>query len=61
MRLGADISAVFTGGASGPGGASSRALARKGVRVAIFDLHEDKGKAVAADIRRDGAIWMGPR
>ena len=44
------ISAVVTGGASGLGEASARALAAKGARVAVFDRDEDKGEAVAAEI-----------
>ena len=50
MKLDNSISAVVTGGASGLGEATARALAAKGVRVAIFDLQRDKGEAVAADI-----------
>ncbi len=50
MKLGSDISAVITGGASGLGEATARALAAKGVKVAIFDLQADKGEAVAAEI-----------
>ncbi len=36
--------------ASGLGEATARAFAAKGAKVAIFDLQEEKGKAVAADI-----------
>jgi len=50
MRLDNTVSAVVTGGASGLGEATARALAAKGVRVAIFDLQRDKGEAVAAEI-----------
>jgi len=42
--------AVVTGGAAGLGEATARALAAKGVKVAIFDLQEEKGLKVAADI-----------
>jgi NAD(P)-dependent dehydrogenase (short-subunit alcohol dehydrogenase family) len=42
--------AVVTGGSSGLGEATARALAAKGVRVAIFDLQRDKGEAVADEI-----------
>ena len=38
MELNGTISAVITGGASGLGEATARALAKQGVRVAIFDL-----------------------
>jgi NAD(P)-dependent dehydrogenase (short-subunit alcohol dehydrogenase family) len=38
MKLGPDISAVVTGGASGLGAATARLLASRGVKVALFDL-----------------------
>ena len=44
MQLGKDITAVVTGGASGLGAATARALAAKGVRVAILDLNEAAGQ-----------------
>jgi len=50
MKLGGDVAAVVTGGASGLGEATARALAALGVRVAIFDLQRDKGEAIAAEI-----------
>ena len=50
MILDSTISAVVTGGASGLGAATARALAAKGVKVAIFDLQEDKGTAFASEI-----------
>jgi NAD(P)-dependent dehydrogenase (short-subunit alcohol dehydrogenase family) len=54
MKLGSAISAVVTGGASGLGAATARALASKGVRVALFDLDRARGEAVAAEI---GAVF----
>lgn len=48
--------AVVTGGASGIGEAIVRALAGKGARVAIFDLNETRGQALAAELR-DAAIF----
>lgn len=42
--------AIVTGGASGLGAASARALADAGARVAIFDRAEDKGRAWAQEI-----------
>ena len=42
--------AVVTGGASGLGEATARALAAAGVKVAIFDMNATKGEAVAAEI-----------
>jgi NAD(P)-dependent dehydrogenase (short-subunit alcohol dehydrogenase family) len=50
VKIDNSIAAVVTGGASGLGEASARALAAKGARVAIFDLNEQRGQAVAKDI-----------
>ncbi|ANY21325.1 3-oxoacyl-[acyl-carrier-protein] reductase FabG [Tsuneonella dongtanensis] len=50
MKVDSSIAAVVTGGASGLGAATARALAAKGAKVAIFDLQEEKGKAVADEI-----------
>ncbi|MEX2479819.1 MAG: SDR family NAD(P)-dependent oxidoreductase [Gammaproteobacteria bacterium] len=50
MKLDSSVSAVITGGASGLGAASARVLAAKGVKVAIFDLNEEQGEAVAKEI-----------
>ncbi|MBB5686523.1 SDR family NAD(P)-dependent oxidoreductase [Sphingobium boeckii] len=50
MKLDSTVSAVVTGGASGLGAATVRALAAKGVKVAIFDLQTEKGEALAAEI-----------
>lgn len=47
MKLSDNISAVVTGGASGLGRASAEALAGAGLKVAIFDINEEAGKAVA--------------
>ena len=49
MKL-SGCSAVVTGGASGLGEATARALAAEGVKVAIFDMNAEKGEKVAADI-----------
>ena len=50
MQINENTPAVVTGGASGLGEATARALAAKGAKVAIFDLQEEKGQAVAKDI-----------
>src|SRR5215472_12210181 len=50
MKLNSNVAAVVTGGASGLGEATVRALAAKGVKIAIFDMNEQKGEAVAKDV-----------
>ena len=50
MQLTSDISAIVTGGASGLGEATARALASKGVRVGIFDMNQELGQKVADEI-----------
>src|SRR5579863_4069694 len=45
MKLDSSISAVITGGASGLGEATVRALAKHGVKIAIFDLPRQQEKA----------------
>ena len=44
------ISAIVTGGASGLGAATARELAKRGARVVVADISDDKGKAVADSI-----------
>ena len=51
MDLNSSVAAVVTGGASGLGEATARALANHGVKVALFDLQKDRGESVAAEIR----------
>jgi NAD(P)-dependent dehydrogenase (short-subunit alcohol dehydrogenase family) len=50
VKIDHSIAAVVTGGASGLGEASARALAAKGAKVALFDLNEERGEAVAKAI-----------
>jgi NAD(P)-dependent dehydrogenase (short-subunit alcohol dehydrogenase family) len=50
MRIDDTVAAVVTGGASGLGEATVRALASAGVKVAIFDLNEPRGEALAAEV-----------
>ena len=48
--------ALITGGASGLGEACARRFASDGMRVALLDINEERGKAVAEDI--EGAIYL---
>ncbi|MBP0048346.1 SDR family NAD(P)-dependent oxidoreductase [Marinobacterium sp. AK62] len=50
-----DVPAIVTGGASGLGEGSARALAAAGARVAILDLQEERGRQVAEEI---GGIFV---
>jgi NAD(P)-dependent dehydrogenase (short-subunit alcohol dehydrogenase family) len=50
--------AVITGGASGLGAATARALVAKGAKVAIFDLQEDKGTALVVELGADNALFQ---
>lgn len=50
MEVSAKTPAIVTGGASGLGEATARALATKGAQVAIFDLQVEKGQQVAEEI-----------
>lgn len=50
MKIDSSTPAIVTGGASGLGLATVRALAAQGVKVAIFDINEDVGEAVATEV-----------
>jgi NAD(P)-dependent dehydrogenase (short-subunit alcohol dehydrogenase family) len=54
MKLDASLVAVVTGGASGLGLATVKALREAGARVAIFDLNPETGEKAAAET---GAIF----
>ena len=43
-------SSIVTGGASGLGEATVRALAARGASVIVLDLQDDKGQAVASSV-----------
>lgn len=49
MQINSSLAAVVTGGASGLGLATVKALRSAGARVAIFDLNEEKGARAAAE------------
>lgn len=62
------MAAVVTGGASGLGAATARALAEAGAKVALFDMNEAKAAEVAAeigglacqvDVRSDASVDAG--
>ena len=50
MKLDSSVSAVITGGASGLGAATARLLAANGVRVALLDMNETGGEALAREL-----------
>jgi len=50
MQIQPGISAIVTGGASGLGEASARILAAAGAKVTLFDLNEQRGQEIAAEI-----------
>jgi NAD(P)-dependent dehydrogenase (short-subunit alcohol dehydrogenase family) len=52
MQLDNTIAAIITGGASGLGAATARALAAHGVKIGIFDLErqQEKGEALLAEL-----------
>jgi 3(or 17)beta-hydroxysteroid dehydrogenase len=49
--------ALVTGGASGLGAASARMLVREGARVAITDLNEAGGQALAKELGEAARFW----
>jgi NAD(P)-dependent dehydrogenase (short-subunit alcohol dehydrogenase family) len=49
MKIDSSVAAVVTGGASGLGLATVKALRAAGAKVAIFDLNEDTGNKAAAE------------
>jgi NAD(P)-dependent dehydrogenase (short-subunit alcohol dehydrogenase family) len=68
MELNASVSAIVTGGASGLGEATARALTSHGVKVTIFDLQKEKGEKIAreiggtfcaVDVTRDDSVAAG--
>jgi NAD(P)-dependent dehydrogenase (short-subunit alcohol dehydrogenase family) len=45
MQINEGMAAIVTGGASGLGEATTRALSAAGAKVTIFDMNEDRGRA----------------
>jgi len=50
MKIDETTIAAVTGGASGLGAATAKALAARGARVAILDMNKELGTALAADL-----------
>jgi NAD(P)-dependent dehydrogenase (short-subunit alcohol dehydrogenase family) len=50
MKLDNSVAGIVTGGASGLGEATARLLSNSGVRIAILDLNETRGQALAEEI-----------
>lgn len=50
MLIDKTTAAIVTGGASGLGEATARMLAAQGVKVALFDMNEERGGKVASEI-----------
>ena len=50
MKITGTTAAIVTGGASGLGAATARALASKGAKVALFDLNLEMGHRLATEI-----------
>lgn len=51
-----DCAAIVTGGGSGLGAQTARALAAQGAKVAVLDLNQDAVRAVAAEIGGVGVV-----
>jgi len=54
MKLGKDIAAIVTGGASGLGAATATALSETGCKVTIFDVNQKAGETLAKKL---GAVF----
>ena len=54
-----DVSVLVTGGGSGLGAATARAMAAKGAKVAVIDMNKEGAAQVAAEIK--GLALANPR
>jgi 2-hydroxycyclohexanecarboxyl-CoA dehydrogenase len=54
MRRFEDRTVIVTGGGGGIGGATCRAFAREGGRIAVLDLNLEAAESIASGIRDDG-------
>ncbi|KAF9182030.1 Dehydrogenase [Haplosporangium sp. Z 767] len=50
---------VVTGGSSGLGEATTRTIVERGGKVVIFDINEERGEAIAAELA-SSVFWPGP-
>ncbi|MGP8122144.1 MAG: SDR family NAD(P)-dependent oxidoreductase, partial [Xanthobacteraceae bacterium] len=46
-----DVATIVTGGGSGLGAATARAMAAKGAKVAVLDVNKENAEKVAAEIK----------
>jgi len=58
MKLGKDVAAIVTGGASGLGGATATALSEACCKVAIFDVNLEEAGKTAQEIERAGGTAL---
>lgn len=49
--------AIVTGGCSGLGNATAKSLIARGAKVAIFDINEEQGSHVIAELGQDNAVF----
>jgi NAD(P)-dependent dehydrogenase (short-subunit alcohol dehydrogenase family) len=54
----AEVIAIVTGGASGLGEATTRRLVAQGGKVAIFDLNEQRGRALAEELGHEHVVYF---
>ena len=47
-----DVAVVITGGGSGLGAATARAMAAKGAKIGVLDQSKENAEKVAAELRK---------